>query len=69
RADFTKIASKDKFAEAVIESWEKCGIKLAFWVVAMEKHANTASSCESIEASDYHFHMAIKLQRRGRWLM
>ena len=69
RVDFTKTASKDKFAEAVVESWEKCGIKLAFWVVAMEKHANAGSSCESSEASDYHFHMAIKLQRRGRWLM
>ena len=43
--------------------------KLAFWVVAMEKHANAGSRCESSEASDFHFHMAIKLQRRGWWLM
>jgi hypothetical protein len=26
RVDFTKTASKDKFAEAVVESWGKCGI-------------------------------------------
>lgn len=69
RVDFTKIPSKGKFAEAVVESWDKCGIKLAHWVVAIERHENPGSSCESSEASEFHFHMAIKLQRRGRWLM
>ncbi len=34
----------------------------------MEEHENPSSESGSNEASNFHFHMAIKLERRGRWL-
>ena len=59
--------SKKHFAEAVLNGWEKSGIEISHWVVAVEKHTNPGSP-ESLESSDNHFHMAIKLKKRGRWL-
>ena len=34
----------------------------------MEVHENPSSESGSNEASNFHFHMAIKLERQGRWL-
>ena len=67
RVDITKMPSKKRFAEAVLNGWEKFGIEISHWVVAVEKHKNPGSP-ESRESSDIHFHMAIKLKKRGRWL-
>ena len=67
RVDITKMPSKKRFAEAVLNGWEKFGIEISHWVVAVEKHKNPGSP-ESLESSDIHFHMAIKLKKRGRWL-
>ena len=67
RVDITKMPSKKRFAEAVLNGWEKFGIEISYWVVAVEKHKNPGSP-ESLESSDIYFHMAIKLKKRGRWL-
>ena len=37
------------------------------WVVSIEAHAT--AGCDSVHhANRYHFHMAVKLEKRGRWL-
>ena len=66
RADFSKIASRERFADAVVKAWEKNGMKVAQWVVSVEQHMQPCVSESSSNA--YHFHMALKLQKRGRWL-
>ena len=66
RADFSKIASRERFAEAVVDGCEKNGMKMAQWVVSMERH--TQPNVSESNSSKYHFHMAMKLRKRGRWL-
>ena len=67
RVDITKMPSKKHFADAVLNGWEKSDIEISHWVVALEKHKNPGSP-ESLESSGNHFHMAIKLKKRGRLL-
>ncbi len=55
RVDFCKVVSKQKFAEAVLEGWDKCRIKLHQWVVAMEEHENPSSESGSNEAATFIF--------------
>lgn len=69
RADFSKIASRNHFAETVVQGWERNGVKVAHWVVSMERHAQpNVDVAEMTTPNEYHFHMAIKLQKRSRWL-
>lgn len=65
RADFNKVPTREAFAEVLAQAWmEMTGVKIQQWVVAMEEHTTESDSSES----NYHFHMAVKLERRTRWL-
>ena len=68
RADVAKIPSRERFAEVVLEAWGDSGVRVQHWVVCLEAHAssNTNASVEINNA--YHFHMALKLVKRARWL-
>ncbi|CAB3999183.1 Hypothetical predicted protein [Paramuricea clavata] len=65
RADIAKFPTKQQFADAVLEAWKSCGITISHWVVSIEGHAVTDSNND---INMYHYHMALKLARRGRWL-
>ena len=67
RADIVKFPTRQRFGEAVVEAWNSCKIPVLQWVVSIEAHPNT-ESYGSDEMNQYHFHMAVKLQKRGRWL-
>lgn len=64
RADTEKFR-RESFAEAVLEAWNSAKIEVSHWVVSMEAHATTDNSGD---VNKYHFHMAVKLKKRGRWL-
>ena len=67
RADTVKFPTRESFGEAVLEAWKFCGINILHWVVCIEAHAN--ADCHSDDqVNKYHFHMAVKLDKRGRWL-
>ena len=66
RADLNKIPTREAFAEALAQAWiETADVKIQQWVVSMEQHS--AASCSNAENS-CHFHMALKLEKRARWL-
>ena len=65
RAGFNKVPTREAFAEVLAQAWmEMTRVKIQRWVVAMEEHTTESDSSES----NYHFHMAVKLERRTRWL-
>ena len=68
RADTTKFPTRQSFADAVVEAWRVSGFSVQHWVVSLEAHANDDPDCHDEEMNRYHYHMALKLQRRGRWL-
>ena len=65
--DITKFSSKESFLLAILEAWQYFGILL--WVVCIEVHSNNSgcTSSGNINMNLYHFHMAVKLAKRG-WL-
>ena len=44
------------------------GINVLQWVVSIEAHANADCDEGGDNVNRYHFHMAVKLCKRGRWL-
>ncbi len=67
RADERKIASREAFAEAVCRSFEVLDVaRVLHWVVSKEEHHD--SDNEEAEKFPYHYHMALKLSKRARWL-
>ena len=67
RADTSKFPTRESFSEAVIEAWKFFGINILHWVVCIEAHANLRFESGD-DLNYYHFHMALKLEKRGRWL-
>ena len=66
RADIAKFPCKERFPSAILEAWNSCGIRVVQWVVCIEAHSN---DCESIDEMNlYHYHMALKLGKKARWL-
>ena len=64
RADVEKVATREAFAEKVSLGWmEMTGVKVVQWVVARELHADAG-----VSESNSHYHMAMKLEKRARWL-
>ena len=64
RADLNKIPTRGAFAEVIAQGWmQTTGVKIRQWVVAMEQHSSTPEGENS-----FHFHMALKLEKRTRWL-
>ena len=67
RANTTKFPSRESFASTVLEAWQSFGIRVLQWVTCIEGHSNT--DCDSgDEINKYHFHMALKLAKKARWL-
>ena len=65
-ADIAKFPWKERFSSAVVEAWNSCGITVVQWVVCIEGHTN---NCESIDEMNlYHYHMALKVGKKARWL-
>jgi len=58
---------RESFSQAVIEAWKFYGINILHWVVCIEAHANLHSESGD-DLNYYHFHMTVKLEKRGRWL-
>ena len=66
RADLEKIPTRQTFAETVCEAFAKTThATVKQWVVSREMHASTT---DSTSANIFHYHMALKLQKRARWL-
>ena len=54
-ADTTKFPSKEGFSSAVVEAWQHFGIRVT-------------TTMSGDEMNLYHYHVALKLAKRGRWL-
>jgi len=67
QADTSKFPTRESFIQAIIEAWKFYGINILHWVVCIEAHANLHSE-SSDDLNYYHFHMAVKWEKRGRWL-
>ena len=65
RADTSKISNKERFACAVLQAWQNFGIRVIHWVACIEAHSNNESY---EEINQFHFHMAVKLAKKSRWL-
>ena len=68
RADTNRFPSRPSFSEAVLEGWKNCGVRVLHWVVCLEGHADTDYSVSNEINNLYHYHMAVKLSKRKRWL-
>ena len=66
RADMAKCPCKERFSSPVVEAWNSCGITVVQLVVCIEAHTNTCESTD--EMNLYHYHMALKLGKKARWL-
>ena len=67
RADMLKFPSRESFSQGVIELWKFYGINILHWLVSIEAHANLHSH-NGGDDNNYHFHMTVKLEKRGQWL-
>ena len=66
RADLEKAPTRESFAEAVTVGWmQTTGVRVQQWVVAREMHANMT---DSTSCNIFHYHMALKIEKRTRWL-
>ena len=65
RANTAIFNTRQRFADVVIEAWRNAGVRLQHWVVSMEGRAITDSEQEM---NEYHYHMAVKLTKKARWL-
>ena len=66
RADLEKAPTRESFAEAVTVGWmQTTGVRVQQWVVAREMHANMT---DSTSCKIFHYHMALKIEKRTRWL-
>ena len=43
-------------------------MRILQWVVSIEAHSTPSSSAACDEMNSYHFHVAVKLAKRARWL-
>ena len=68
RADMTKFSCRQSFSSAVVEAWESCRVRVLQWVTCIEGHTTNDSDSTSSEMNLYHFHMAIKLAKKARWM-
>ena len=67
RADVVKFPSKESFSNAVLQAWQNFGVRVVQWVTCIEAHHNTDNAETGQEMNLYHYHMAIKLEKRVRW--
>ena len=58
QADMRRFSTRESFANAVLEAFAPTPATIVRWVCGKEKHQD----------GNYHYHMAIKLDRTQRWL-
>ena len=63
RADLSQFPTRESFAQAVVEVWKENGRKILHWIVCREQHHDG-------DDAEYgnHYHMAAKLDAKGRWI-
>ena len=67
RADLVSFPTREVFADAVLEAWDKtCKSKVLHWVVSKEQHGDSDNSNRF--HSQFHYHMALKLDKKSHWL-
>lgn len=65
KADEEIIPSRESFACVILDAWSTVmDNPVVQWVVSKEKHNNVEEGSES----SWHYHMAIKLEKKCRWL-
>lgn len=65
RADLNEFCTRQSFATAVIYTWNTVTTStVENFVVCKEKHKEVSDN----NANEYHYHMAVKLNRKSRWL-
>ncbi len=68
RADLILFPSREVFADAILDAWTKVSkCNVLHWVVAREKHQVQDGNPTRFQ-SDFHYHMALKLEKKSRWL-
>ena len=67
RIDGTEFPRRESFSIAVLEGWQNRGIQVLQCVVSLEGHADSDVSSSDV-INHYHYHMAIKLSKRARWI-
>ena len=67
QADVVKFPSKESFSNAVLQAWQNFGVRVVQWVTCTEAHHNTDNGEHEQNMNLYHYHMAIKLEKRVRW--
>ena len=66
-ADVVKFPSKESFSRAVLQAWQNFGIRVVQRLMCIEAHYNTDNGQDGKNMNLYHYHMAIKLEKRVRW--
>ena len=65
RADLNRFDSRESFASAVLDTWGSVTTtRIVLYVVAREQHKTVSDN-----GNEYHYHMAIKLDKKCRWLI
>ena len=62
-AEVMRFPTRCSFAEAVLEGWDNCGVRVLHWVVSLEGHADCGDAAANEVNNSYH-HMALKLSKR-----
>ena len=64
RANLTAFPSRESFATAIVRAFEtKPTAKVLHWVVCIERHSD-----DFTEDRSFHYHMAVKLSKKTRWV-
>ena len=58
QADLSKFPSRESFSVAILNGFEARNVQVVMWVTSLEHHQN--AGC--------HYHMALKLASKSRWL-
>ena len=58
QADLEKFPTRQSFADVVVECFTARNIRISMWVTSLERHKN----------GGFHYHMAVKLCGKYRWL-
>lgn len=66
RANTAIFRTRLSFANAVLEAWSVARVRVQHWVCSIEAHAETDTEVDTMNR--YHYHMALKLTKKARWL-
>ena len=67
RADVVKFPSKESFSRAVLQAWQNLGVRAVQRLMCIEAYYNTDNGQDGENINLYHYHIAIKQEKRVRW--